>query len=1332
MVLILGFKDANANAIPLLRSAGSTTLKSIKLSTGSTLTLISGTSNVNYTASVAAAVTILTVTPTTTTPASTVTVNGLPVASGTPSQAIAITTNPTVINLLVTASGGSTRSYSITIYKNGSSDAALKSIKLSTNSSLTQVTGTSNVNYTASVASSTASLTVTPTTDDPNATVTVNGIAVVSGSPSPSIALPANPTVINMLVTAQDGTVRSYAVTIYKNGSSDALLKSLKLSTGSLLTLVTGTSNANYTASVTSTTTSLMVTPTTDDPNATVTVNGIAVASGTASAPIAIPTNPTVINLLVTAQDGSTKRTISITVNKNGSSNAALKGLKLSTGSALTLVTGSSNVNYSASVSSSVAALTVTPTTADANATVTVNGIAVTSGTPSQSIALTSNPTVINLLVTGQDGSTTRTYSISVYQTSSLTFIWTGAGANSNWSNSSNWAPSTGFPAAGDTVLIGATAKTPVVDVPSACAAIQITGPTNVSLAAPLTVSGGVTVNAALSVSGTGGAFTADSLVINFNAGLTNSGTFTVNSGHIFLNVSASVTNNASGTFNAVNLQYINMVYQANIINSGNFNVRGSAIKLGGAGYISNMAGATFTINGASTIDFASNSAALAYIRNSGTFYAGSIGSACIVNLNYPGVYLQNTGTFYLGSSSVINLTGFGTSVQNTGNFTLQSDNTGCAAIGNISGVNAVCTGTYNVERYLSGGTSAYRSYRDLSSPVYEATVGGNNVYSVNYVKLSALITGTAGPAGGFDKAGNPTLYLYRDNLAPSNSSFTGGNFRGIANISADPNYTIDNDGSGFNIPVGNGFMFFDRGDRINNLANKYSPGTVAEAITLTATGTLNTGPVTVKPWFSLLSTLDYTAVAGNSSVLGLAFVGNPYPSSIDWDTFSTTSSASGIYGPNVSPFIYVLDPLSGSYNVYQQGNGGFGTLASSGSNVIPSGQGFFVSALSSAASLTFNEAGKTGAQANRAIGNLFLGNAPLANVSQFINLKLVQDSTHSDGLLVRFDSNAKPQFAMNEDAVYKPGSGAVSLSSLSADNVALAINSQALPKLSPAIIPLNVNATADGGYQLKLSAIKSIPDLYDVWLKDAYTKDSLDIKHNPAYAFDIVKSDTNSFGAKRFSLVVRENPALMVHLLNFAATKAVDGAQLVWKTENEQNYTNFTVEKSTDGGTTFNVLGGYASSAAGAYSLVDKAPAAGENLYRLKMVDLNGTASYSGVAKLMYSNTNSLAKSNISIYPNPSSGVINLAVNQDNSNSIPGISALQHLSLTPALNGVVNQQAYDIKIINAIGSVIKSVTSASATWQDNVSNLLPGTYVIEVINDKNKSLVGKSTFVKI
>jgi hypothetical protein len=444
--------------------------------------------------------------------------------------------------------------------------------------------------------------------------------------------------------------------------------------------------------------------------------------------------------------------------------------------------------------------------------------------------------------------------------------------------------------------------------------------------------------------------------------------------------------------------------------------------------------------------------------------------------------------------------------------------------------------------------------------------------------------------------------------------------------------------------------------------------------------------------------------------VQGFNLVGNPYPSSIDWDQLDSASTSTGIGVTKISPFVYILDSKSKNYNVYQAGFGGAGTLAATLSNIIPAGQGFFVVATDSTAQLVFNESAKISTQATAGIGNLFLGPPPQAAVTQYLRLNLVQDSINTDGMFVSFKKGTRPQYALGEDAMYKPGTGSVSLSSLSADSVALAVNTQPLPNLAPLIIPLNVSASANGLYQLNLATIKSIPDLFDIWLFDAYNKDSLDFKHNPTYSFNVATSDLASYGPKRFTLVVRQNPALGIHLLNFTASKATNGAEVVWKTENEQNYTNFTVERSSDGGKTFDVIGGLSSSALGSYSLLDKNPPAAADEYRLKIEDLNGNITYSNIVTLMYANPNNrLDISKISVYPNPTRGPVNVTITQN-----------------------VGNPTYNIQIVNNIGGVIKTATSAQPTWQTDVSQLLPGTYFIRVVNSADNSVIGKSAFVKL
>lgn len=95
------------------------------------------------------------------------------------------------------------------------------------------------------------------------------------------------------------------------------------------------------------------------------------------------------------------------------SSNADLSNLALSSGT-LSPVFAPATTNYTASVANAVTSITLTPTAADANSTITVNGNAVTSGSPSGSIALAEGPNVITTVVTAQDAVTTKTYIVTV------------------------------------------------------------------------------------------------------------------------------------------------------------------------------------------------------------------------------------------------------------------------------------------------------------------------------------------------------------------------------------------------------------------------------------------------------------------------------------------------------------------------------------------------------------------------------------------------------------------------------------------------------------------------------------------------------------------------------------------------------------------------------------------------------------------------------------------------------------------------------------------------------------------------------------------------------
>ncbi len=88
------------------------------------------------------------------------------------------------------------------------------------------------------------------------------------------------------------------------------------------------------------------------------------------------------------------------------SSDASLSGLTLSSG---TLAFSPGTLRYSVEVANEVASLVVTPTASDGGASVTVNG-----GPPGAAVALGAGETVVTVLVTAADGTTVRTYEVTV------------------------------------------------------------------------------------------------------------------------------------------------------------------------------------------------------------------------------------------------------------------------------------------------------------------------------------------------------------------------------------------------------------------------------------------------------------------------------------------------------------------------------------------------------------------------------------------------------------------------------------------------------------------------------------------------------------------------------------------------------------------------------------------------------------------------------------------------------------------------------------------------------------------------------------------------------
>jgi hypothetical protein len=184
-----------------------------------------------------------------------------------------------------------------------------------TSGTLTPAFASSTTSYSVTVDNSIDTIKVTPTLTDPNATLTVNTLRQTSGQPSDEIHLNfgANPIVV--AVTAQDGmTIQTYNIVVNRPVSTDATLSALALGVGSLSPGFSGSITA-YTVTVPAGTSFIHVTPTASNSNAIVTVDGSRFLPGIG---VSVPLNPLSTNTItveVTAQDGVTKLSYSISVN---------------------------------------------------------------------------------------------------------------------------------------------------------------------------------------------------------------------------------------------------------------------------------------------------------------------------------------------------------------------------------------------------------------------------------------------------------------------------------------------------------------------------------------------------------------------------------------------------------------------------------------------------------------------------------------------------------------------------------------------------------------------------------------------------------------------------------------------------------------------------------------------------------------------------------------------------------------------------------------------------------------------------------------------------------
>lgn len=256
------------------------------------------------------------------------------------SSKITSTVSPKTIT--ITGSTPSTPSTPTTPTK--SSDATLKSLSAS-GYTLSPTFSPSTMSYTITVPSSATTVKLEGAVNDSKATVTGLG----------NITLTGNTTTANIKVTAEDGTVKTYKVTINKETStdtvvkdSDATLKSLSVS-GYTLNPTFKSNKNTYSIKVKNNVTGLNVTAIPNSEKATVTVTG---NNGWKE-------GINVVTIKVTAEDGTVNNYI-VNVTRESSDNNTEKEDKKSSDSYLKSLTINSSHDISPKFSKDVSSYNVT------------------------------------------------------------------------------------------------------------------------------------------------------------------------------------------------------------------------------------------------------------------------------------------------------------------------------------------------------------------------------------------------------------------------------------------------------------------------------------------------------------------------------------------------------------------------------------------------------------------------------------------------------------------------------------------------------------------------------------------------------------------------------------------------------------------------------------------------------------------------------------------------------------------------------------------------------------------------------------------------------------
>ena len=557
-----------------------------------------------------------------------------------------------------------------------------------------------------------------------------------------------------------------------------------------------------------------------------------------------------------------------------------------------------------------------------------------------------------------------------------------------------------------------------------------------------------------------GNATLASSGTINIYGNFSNTGTFTDNGGTTIMtgknasSISGTTTfsnlriENSTGTSVTSGVTTISKELQVNksLFNTGNSVVLKSDAT-GTARIAELKTKCTYTLNMFDSYGDGWNGGYLTVLENGvsiGTFYASGSSS---------------TQTFTVASGSALSITYTAGSWENENSFnlvgpsgsTLYTDNApinaGTVYSATATGPwNDVITGNISMERYIDAGETYWRNF---SSAVEGATI---SMYLDDFV--TAGFPGSPWPTFPFN-----SIYTYDETLGPGDG-------------------WVGCTGTSQVIGTGQGLYVWS-GDTI----------TGTDPFTLDLSGNPNQGPINMPVTFTNTGTLEED---------GWSLVGNPYASTIDWDSPNWVKT-------NIADAIYIMDPDNQQFATYVSG-----ASVNGGSNLIASQQAFWVYASAASPVLTLNENCKSN------VDQAFFKNG---TYSPGMTLRLAGNG-YSDESVLRHIDGALDENEYSYDAIERWGGwGEVAqLSLVNQTQTDFAVHSFDMTG-NEWSVPVRAVVFSTGDYDLTFENVAEI-DAPCLKLEDTYTGLFYDVFEGATYTFQLSDTSWNP----RFMLHVGKN----------------------------------------------------------------------------------------------------------------------------------------------------------------------------------------------------------------